>query len=801
MSSSPATAAVASHPVTVGFAELLDVLGFADGDPVTVCHKQPGGPFLVTWTTAGGAPAVAGAQVGADVWFSVNGLARKDTGRGQVADVTRLAALHADLDVKAGGLASMEAAVAVVRDLSGLLGARPAALILSGHGAQPVWAVDPSDPAAHLTDEKRPAAVALLRRFGRLVAHVAEQHDGRVDAVFDLARVLRVPGTTNHKAIPVPARLAVCDGAPLTVAEVDERLTEYGAIERPGDREQLGAVVAPAAEWQWAKATHPAVQAAVTSWRQQTPDARHPWLLGCCTSLAFARRLGMVTEVDHAAAVATLQGRFLWLLARHGQTRTPSPGEVADCLAHGVNVAQRATEDTARQDWRFWIERAARALSSDILFTSRTGCKAQQAAPDPAGDFWTARPVLTHLRDFARSRRTCPWAVLGVTLARVVVATPARLVLPPMVGGEASLNLFAALVGPSGSGKGAAESAAADAVDVGPVAATGVGSGEGLAHLFMARVKGRLEQHTHAVLASVPEVDTLAALTERQGATIRPELRKAWMGERLGFAYADPAKRLPLPAHAYRLCMVVGVQPARAAGLLDDRDGGTPQRFVWLPATDPDAPDVPPAEPEPWPWRNPAASAWHAARPGDRQRVTVCATAREAVDAAHLARARGDGDALDGHALLCRLKVAAALGLLDSRVEVADEDWQLAGTVMAISNATRAGVVAELQRATRERNRARGEAEGERAVVVAERVEDDAIKKVSRRVTRLLGQTGDWTTRTVLRGAVAGRDRQHFDSAIERLTDAGLVEVETVQRDDNGHGGAGLRYRLRGGQR
>jgi len=66
------------------------------------------------------------------------------------------------------------------------------------------------------------------------------------------------------------------------------------------------------------------------------------------------------------------------------------------------------------------------------------------------------------------------------------------------------------------------------------------------------------------------------------------------MGEPLGFSYADPAKALPIAPHSYRMGLVLGVQPGRAGPLLKDADGGTPQRFVWLPATDPYAPDRPP---------------------------------------------------------------------------------------------------------------------------------------------------------------------------------------------------------------
>ena len=42
---------------------------------------------------------------------------------------------------------------------------------------------------------------------------------------------------------------------------------------------------------------------------------------------------------------------------------------------------------------------------------------------------------------------------------------------------------------------------------------------------------------------SVPEVDTLTALGNRQGATLMPILRSAWSGEQLSFAYADPTQK------------------------------------------------------------------------------------------------------------------------------------------------------------------------------------------------------------------------------------------------------------------
>lgn len=409
-------------------------------------------------------------------------------------------------------------------------------------------------------------------------------------------------------------------------------------------------------------------------------------------------------------------------------------------------------------------------------------------AGEPAWSMWTARPELEHVRDFARARRCSPWAVLGVVLARAVTAVPPFVVLPAMVGGHATLNLFVALVGPSGSGKGAAERTGADCLIWPPIDTFSPGSGEGLTRLFVHREKipagedgaggWQLVTDRTALMLTVPEIDGLSALTGRRGSTLLPQLRQAWSGEDLGFAYADPERALRVPRGTYRLTAVVGVQPGRAGGLLDDADGGTPQRFLWLPTTDPDAPDIAPDCPEPVPWRPPAP--WHTDRWG-RVVLQVPAAAHEAVDGARLARLRGEGAALDGHALLARLKIAAALAMLAGAHSVDADDWDLAGEVMAVSDATREAVLAHLQRAQSEQNRAQGRAEGERAAVADDVKHERTVQRVGRLIARTLGP--DWTSRAVVRRAVASRDRHAADEAIRRLVSAGSVEVDDIDPD------------------
>jgi hypothetical protein len=463
-------------------------------------------------------------------------------------------------------------------------------------------------------------------------------------------------------------------------------------------------------------------------------------------------------------------------------------------VASRIGLTEREAGRTIGSAWTASAGKPRSAVPDPDAEPAPPAATVLRAAPD-APDFWGSRPVLEHIRDFARARRVAPWALLGITLARTVTMVPPFAVLPPLIGGVASLNLFVGIVGHSGAGKGGAEAAACDVLDgTADIETVTAGSGEAIAHAYMERRRNpetrQLEahQHTSRVLVSVAEVDTLGALHARTAATIMPELRKAWMGERLGFHYVDPTKRLPVPAHRYRLCMLVGVQPERAATLLDDAAGGTPQRFVWLPAADPDAPDIAPTGLPAWDWRLPR---WPMATSNGHVVLPVCETARRAIDEARLARLRGDSEALDGHALLARLKVATALGLLDQRAGVDEEDWQLAGVIMDVSDQTRAAVVTTLAATEKRRNTARGRAEAERAVMVDEARDEAAVKRVKRVMLRRLDAVGEeGETDGLLRHAVASRDRGYAAEALARLVDDGIVDVDRS-------GPRGARYRRR----
>lgn len=321
--------------MALAFADLLALLGHAHGDFTSICHRPVGGAFasmVVPSSIAAGNAATSG-----DAWFGVNPLTDPATwpenrGRGTAGEVSRLAALFADLDVKPGGVASVEAAGELINELSVMLNTRPTAVVLSGHGMQPYWPIEDGPAGGE--------ARALLRRWGRLVAHVAEIQGGHVDMVYDLARVLRVPGTMNYKSDPVPVTGIADRGRPITVEELDDALRAYGVVELPGDTDEPGNLaVSPPADWQWGERTCRYAAGMAEGWRDDHPLARHPWLVAQATRIAAAHRYGCFDAAGHHAAVSALVDRFRDLLSHGPEARKESPGEIADVLGWGQSLA------------------------------------------------------------------------------------------------------------------------------------------------------------------------------------------------------------------------------------------------------------------------------------------------------------------------------------------------------------------------------------------------------------------------------------------------------------------------------
>lgn len=403
--------------------------------------------------------------------------------------------------------------------------------------------------------------------------------------------------------------------------------------------------------------------------------------------------------------------------------------------------------------------------------------EAMSAETDGPDQLWTAREHLENIRRFAQARLASPWAVLGTVLLRTLATVPPNVTLPPIVGSRASLNLFVALVGRSGGGKGISTRVGGEAVQIlEPFPVMPLGSGEGLVRAYASRevedVDGQKMPVTRmihsSILFEVSEIDQLAAQGRRTGSTLMPQLRAAYSGEQLGSTYAATEKAVILDPHTYRLGMLAGVQPKRSGTLLEDADGGTPQRFIWLPTIDPDP--VLGVE-EPAPYRLPPTS-W----PSGPWNMDVPAEASRAIRDKRVATLRGEADPLDGHAMQTRLKVAAALAVLDGRQSVNRDDWRLAGYVMVKSDESRAECVAALADIERQRARTQGRADAERADARALHQRAKGIDRIASLIVQHVTSTPDGITEGELNRRLASRDRPFLSEAIGRAMDAGKVE-------------------------
>lgn len=330
---------------TINLAQLLDRLGYTDDERFQLCSKKAGHLFAATVLPLSDAQgAERRADLLADWWFGVNPVTEVDTGRPAAGDVTRLAGIWADLDIKPGGCPTWEVAQRIVDELESVLGERTVAVTRSGHGLQPIWAIDEAGILGDTIGSQRyklgrSEARALLRRWGRLVAAVAERFGARVDTVFDLPRILRVPNTVNHKAAPIPVVTIAGEGAPISVERILEVLDQLGIDDRPEDHDDPGTIVSAPAEWAWARSTCGYAELTMRGWARDEPTDRHPWLVAQATRIACMHRYGCLNEMDYQRAVERLITRFRVLLGRSGADREPGRGEISDALGWGQQRA------------------------------------------------------------------------------------------------------------------------------------------------------------------------------------------------------------------------------------------------------------------------------------------------------------------------------------------------------------------------------------------------------------------------------------------------------------------------------
>jgi putative DNA primase/helicase len=134
--------------------------------------------------------------------------------RSQNASAYVLPGLYFDIDLAYGAHAESALPATEADALAFLMSlpAKPSLIIHTGGGLHAYWLFE--SPLWLLTDADRAAVTELLRQFAHTLCQAGKTHGWTLDALRDLARVLRPAGTINHKY-----------GKPVTIPE--ERPVRY----------------------------------------------------------------------------------------------------------------------------------------------------------------------------------------------------------------------------------------------------------------------------------------------------------------------------------------------------------------------------------------------------------------------------------------------------------------------------------------------------------------------------------------------------------------------------------------------
>ncbi|MFE3443504.1 hypothetical protein ACFXNW_10770 [Nocardia sp. NPDC059180] len=386
-------------------------------------------------------------------------------------------------------------------------------------------------------------------------------------------------------------------------------------------------------------------------------------------------------------------------------------------------------------------------------------------------EFWESHGILRHVRDYSFALGASPDAALYVALANLVANVyPEAKIKSPL--GDASMNLYVAVVGSSGHGKGKADGAGRSALQIVKnmdelTPWRGFGTGEGVLKEYAELNNGnRLFFHA-------PEADQMISVGSRNSATLNSVLRQGWLAEGIGFtnkgtAYREP----PLDEHSYRMCISVGLQPEKSGPLFADGYGGLPQRFLYAPVSAPGLlalGEIPEEIPNVAVWqgfgnRHPSVTLEQSIRTEVRVQRFLMNTGQLEVDP------------LDTHVMLNRLKAAAALAyLIGKEPHVTEEIWGLAGLMIERSCATRDYALSVLH----EKRMTAASADGK---VLAHRddVRDDARElklkdRTYERVRAVLAPDGTKMTEGALARKISTAQREVLPEVLDVLVERGVL--------------------------
>jgi hypothetical protein len=194
-----------------GFLRLLYPDGVPSGRCIILWSKGHGKTSRFSLSTAAEADRYVGAK---DLYVhACLGPPRLRGSRLKGEDAVGLAGVWLDVDVVGGPAGKRNAAPDLPAAVAlGKAILQPTAIVNSGYGLHLWWLFD--EPLLLGVEAEREQAERISRGWQGLHQRLARQRGFRVDSCFDLARLMRLPGTVNGKdpGAPVPVTLLDDDG-------------------------------------------------------------------------------------------------------------------------------------------------------------------------------------------------------------------------------------------------------------------------------------------------------------------------------------------------------------------------------------------------------------------------------------------------------------------------------------------------------------------------------------------------------------------------------------------------------------
>ena len=419
-------------------------------------------------------------------------------------------------------------------------------------------------------------------------------------------------------------------------------------------------------------------------------------------------------------------------------------------------------------------------------------------------------PGLDKVNAAATARGVNPWGVLGAVMAWVAADIPPEVTTLSEQWGKGTFNLFVALCGEPGAGKGITARLGSELVRRraqgnfvtdsynAPVRGM-VGSPEGMISALSPRTPDEdddAEDNPRTELARVifviDEMNRLYGERRTQESTQEGTLLSMWSNENVGVLRKQEKDTLTVPEWTYRVCFLVGAQAKWVHRLASETSAGLAQRWLYLPAvtTHVERPrlgrkrnttavelptiDVP-------------AEVWNATEP-----VVIHDYVQDLMElqAYYLRKADADQRPIDPfkvHRAYNQARVAAALSVITrGRLEVSPEAWHLAAAVMDVSDLTRERISREYEHRNRQ--------ERVNAAADKNRIHDDAVVKAAEtKIVEVLERNKGYVPHAELRRAMSRPQREVLDTALENLEKGRTISVEDIMRGDKV---VGINYRL-----